>query len=56
MIDQIEARLAVLRMTAADRLTQAGVDVDAVLRYAALAKQAVANGLRGYALLVAEKP
>jgi hypothetical protein len=54
MIDQIEARLAVLRMTAADRLTQAGVDV--VLRYAALAKQAVANGLRGYALLVAEKP
>jgi arsenite methyltransferase len=56
MIDQIEARLAVLRMTAADRLTQAGVDVDAVLRYAALAKQAVANGLLGYALLVAEKP
>jgi ubiquinone/menaquinone biosynthesis C-methylase UbiE len=56
MIDQIEARLAVLRMTAADRLTAAGVDVDAVLRYTTLARQAVADGLVGYALLVAEKP
>ncbi|MGH3863802.1 hypothetical protein [Actinokineospora sp.] len=56
MIDQIEARLCVLRMTAADRLTQAGVDTDAVLRYTALAKQAVADGLIGYGLLIAEKP
>jgi len=56
MIDQIEARLVALRMTAADRLAQAGVDVDAVLRYTAFARQAVANGLLGYALLVAEKP
>ncbi|MGH4017276.1 MAG: methyltransferase domain-containing protein, partial [Pseudonocardiaceae bacterium] len=56
MIDQIEVRISVLRMTAADRLTEAGVDVDAVLRYTALAKQAVADGLLGYALLVAEKP
>lgn len=56
MIDQIEARLGVLRMTAADRLAEAGVDVDAVLRYTALAKQAVADGLLGYALLIAEKP
>jgi hypothetical protein len=56
MIDQIEARLALLRMTAADRLANAGVDVDAVLRYTALAGQAVADGLLGYALLVAEKP
>ncbi|MCA1676384.1 MAG: methyltransferase type 11, partial [Actinobacteria bacterium] len=55
MIDQIEARLGVLRMTAADSLTAAGVDVDAVLRYTALAKQAVADGLLGYTLLVAEK-
>lgn len=55
MIDQIEARLGVLRMTAADRLAAAGVDTDAVLRYTALAKQAVADGLLGYALLVAEK-
>ena len=56
MIDQIEARLTVLRMTAADRLTAAGVNVDAVLRYTTLARQAAAGGLLGYALLVAEKP
>jgi arsenite methyltransferase len=55
MIDQIDARLAVLRMTAADRLTAAGVDTDTVLHYSALAKKAVADGLLGYALLVAEK-
>jgi arsenite methyltransferase len=41
-------------MTAADRLTAAGVDVDAVLRYTALAKRAVAEGLIGYVLLIAE--
>jgi arsenite methyltransferase len=56
MIDQIEARLGVLRMTAADRLAEAGVDVDAVLRYTVLARQAVTSGLLGYTLLVAEKP
>ena len=56
MVDQIEARLGVLRMTAADRLTSAGVDTDAMLRYTALVKQAVGDGLVGYALLVAEKP
>jgi arsenite methyltransferase len=56
MIDQIEARLAMLRMTAAGRLTAAGVNVDAVLRYTALTRQAAAGGSLGYALLVAEKP
>jgi arsenite methyltransferase len=56
MIDQIEARLAVLRMTAADHLMAAGVNVDAVLRYTAVTRRAVADGLLGYALLVAEKP
>jgi arsenite methyltransferase len=56
MIDQIEARLAVLRMTAAGRLAAAGVDTDAVLRYTALARQAATAGLLGYALIVAEKP
>jgi len=56
-IDQIEARLGLLlRMTAVDRLAQAGVDVDAVLRYTGLAKQAVADGVLGYTLLIAEKP
>jgi hypothetical protein len=56
MIEQIEARLTVLRMSAAGRLTAARVDVDAVMRYTALAKQAVADGLIGYCMLVAEKP
>jgi len=56
MIDQIEARLRVLRMTAPDRLADLGVDADAVLHYAALARQAVADGILGYALVVAQKP
>lgn len=56
MIDEIDARLRLLRMTAPDRLADAGVDVPAVLRYTSLARQAVADGLIGYALLVAEKP
>jgi ubiquinone/menaquinone biosynthesis C-methylase UbiE len=55
MIDQIDARLAVLRMTAADRLTAAGVETDTVLHYTGLAKKAVTDGLLGYTLLVAEK-
>jgi len=56
MIDEIDARLRLLRMTAPDKLAEAGVDVAAVLRYTALARQAVADGLIGYALLIAEKP
>jgi arsenite methyltransferase len=56
MIDRIEARLAVLHMTAADRLAAAEVDVDVVLGYIVLAKQAMADGLIGCSLLIAEKP
>ncbi|MGH3759364.1 class I SAM-dependent methyltransferase [Actinophytocola sp.] len=56
MIEAIEARLTLLRMTAADRLTEAGVDVDTVLRHTSLASRAARQGLIGYALLVAEKP
>lgn len=44
-----------LWMTAPTRLAVSGVDVVAVLRYTALARQAVADGLLGYALLIAEK-
>ncbi len=55
MIDEIDARVRVLRMTAPSRLAESGVDVVAVLRYTALARQAVADGLLGYALLIAEK-
>jgi ubiquinone/menaquinone biosynthesis C-methylase UbiE len=56
MVEQIETRLTVLRMSAAGRLAAAGVDVDAVLRYTAVARQAVAEGLIGYCMLVARKP
>jgi arsenite methyltransferase len=56
MISQIDARVRLLRMTAAGRLAAAGIDTSAVLRYVALARQAVADGLIGYRLLVAEKP
>lgn len=56
MIDQIEARIALLRITAADHLTEAGVDVPAVLHYLGVARKAVLDGQIGYTLLVAEKP
>lgn len=56
MIEQIDARVRLLELAAPARLAQAGVDVDAVRRYCALARQAVADGVLGYALLVAEKP
>lgn len=56
MLDQIEARVALLRITAADRLADAGVDLGAVCRYTALAARALANGTLGYCLLVADKP
>lgn len=55
MIDSIEARLRLLRITAPDRLNAAGVDVDAVLHYTRLAAHATADGALGYALFVAEK-
>lgn len=56
MIDQIEARVTLLRMTAPGRLAASGVQLDTVLHCTALARQAAADGLLGYALLVAEKP
>lgn len=56
MIDTIEARLKLLRMTAADQLEAAGVDVEAVLDHTRRAAGAAANGTLGYALLIAEKP
>jgi arsenite methyltransferase len=56
MIDQIEAPLALLRMTGADQLTAGGVEIDAVLRHTRLARTAVDDGLIGYALLTAQKP
>jgi arsenite methyltransferase len=56
MIDQVEARLALLRLTAADRLAEAGADLGAAPTVLAAARAAVADGTLGYTLLVAEKP
>ncbi|MDI3406228.1 class I SAM-dependent methyltransferase [Streptomyces cavernicola] len=55
MIDQVEARLNLLRMTSAGRLAEAGVDLDAAPAVLAAARAAVADGTLGYALLIAEK-
>lgn len=56
MIDQIEARLTLLGLTAADKLTAAGVNLDSAPVVLGAARTAVADGTLGYALLVAEKP
>lgn len=55
MIDQIEARVHLARMTRAPVLETAGVDTDAVFRYIDLARSAVTDGLLGYSLLLAGK-
>jgi SAM-dependent methyltransferase len=51
MVDQIDARLRVLRMTGAD----SGVDFDRALRLTRLAAEAAQRGTAGYALLIAER-
>jgi len=56
MVEQIEARLTLLRITARDRLTAAGIDLDRAGPVLAAARRAVADGVLGYGLLVAEKP
>ncbi|WP_405592274.1 class I SAM-dependent methyltransferase [Streptomyces sp. NBC_01092] len=56
LIDQIEARLNLLRLTAADRLAAAGMDTAAAPAVLNAARTAVSDGALGYALLVAEKP
>ncbi|WP_256362444.1 hypothetical protein [Streptomyces sp. TRM70350] len=55
MIDQIEARLNLLRMTAPQRLTDAGVDLDAAPAALAAARTAVTGGTLGHALPIAER-
>ncbi|MCZ4126114.1 class I SAM-dependent methyltransferase [Streptomyces sp. H39-S7] len=55
MIDQIEARLNLLRMTAAARLADAGVDLAAAPAVLAASRAAIADGTLGYTLLIAEK-
>lgn len=56
MIDQIEARLHLLRMTQKDVANAAGIDIDKVLEFVDLTRRAVDDRLLGYALIVAEKP
>lgn len=56
MIDQIEARLQLLRMTAPAQLEAAGVDVAAVRYYTELTRATIADQRLGYTLLIAEKP
>ncbi|MGH3310046.1 MAG: class I SAM-dependent methyltransferase [Streptomyces sp.] len=55
IIDQIEARLNLLRIAAPARLADAGVDLTAALAVLNAARTAVADGALGYALLVAVK-
>ena len=56
MIDQIEARLELLRMTARPRLEALGVDLAKTGPVLAAARGAVGDGALDYVLLVAEKP
>ncbi|MFF4500440.1 class I SAM-dependent methyltransferase [Streptomyces sp. NPDC001401] len=55
MIDQIEARLNLLRITAPAKLADAGVDLDTALAVLGTARTAVADGVLGYGLLIAGK-
>lgn len=56
MIDQIEARLELLRMTARPRLEALGVDFAKAGPVLGAARAAVRDGALDYVLLVAEKP
>jgi SAM-dependent methyltransferase len=56
MIDQIEARLGVLRMTARDRAEALGLDFGRAPTVLTAARAAVADGALGYAMLTAGKP
>ncbi|MFW6204918.1 MAG: class I SAM-dependent methyltransferase [Actinomycetota bacterium] len=55
MIDQIEARLTVLRMTARARLDEFGLDAARAAPVLDAARSAVGDGVLGYGLFVAEK-
>jgi arsenite methyltransferase len=56
MIDQIEARLGVVRMAARARAEALGLDFDRAPAVLDAARAAVADAALGYALLTAEKP
>lgn len=56
MIDQIEARLALVRLTDRARAGRLGLDRGRAERAMAAARTAVTDGAVGYGLLIAEKP
>ncbi|WP_102144962.1 hypothetical protein [Mycobacterium hubeiense] len=55
IIDQVEARAHLARMTPGSVLDTAGVDIDAVTQYINVARSAVTDGQLVYSLLIAEK-
>jgi SAM-dependent methyltransferase len=56
MLDQIEARLTLVRMTARDQAEALGVDFDRAPTLIAAARAAISDGAIGYALITAQKP
>jgi hypothetical protein len=56
MIDQIEARLGLVRLTARDRAEALGVDFDRAPAVLSAARAAANDGALGYALLIADQP
>lgn len=54
MIDQIEARLTVVRLTARAQAEALGLDFNRSEPVIAAARQALADGVIGYGLLIAE--
>jgi arsenite methyltransferase len=56
MIDQIEARLRLVAITSPRRAAALGLDLDRAGEILAAARAAVADGVLGYALLVADRP
>ncbi|WP_125613725.1 class I SAM-dependent methyltransferase [Specibacter cremeus] len=56
MIDQIEARLGLLAMTAPADLEAAGADPTRIRHYTRLVREAATAGIIGYTLMTARKP
>jgi hypothetical protein len=56
MVDQIDARHTLVRMTARARAEALGVDFASAPAVLGAARAAIAGGIVGYGLLTAEKP
>lgn len=55
-LDQIDARLDLVRMTAKERAAALGLDLDRVPSVLAVARRAIADRVLGYGLLIGQKP